>query len=724
MTQTKTSDVDLPRAAKRPIERTHHGDTFVDNYDWLRDKDSPDTRAYLESENAYADAQMAHLADLRESIFGEIKSRTQETDLSVPSRRGGYWYYRRTEEGQQYPIVCRTKAVDDDWTPPVLEPGVDIVDEDVLLDCNELADGKAFFSLGAFTVSLDENLLAYSTDVVGDERYTVRVKDLRTGDLLPDEIPNTLHSVTWSANGTHLFYTTVNDAWRPDKVWRHELGTAAVDDVTVHTETDDKFGVGIERSTSDRYLILSVGSKITSEARILEADDPTGDFRVVIPRVEGVEYDVDHAVIGQQDRLVVLHNRDALNFTLGIGPVTLASIDELETVIPHDDAVRLSGVTVSATTMAVNLRQNSLPQVRVFPIDADGLGEGANIAFEEELFEATATGFGDWQQPFVRLSYGSFVTPASVYEYDPKTGDLHLRKQQPVLGGYDPADYVQTREWVTARDGARIPVSIVRHKTVAAHSSAPVLLYGYGSYEISYDPFMSIARLSLLDRGMVYVLAHVRGGGELGRSWYEQGKLLHKKNTFTDYIDGCPAPGRHRLDHNPSAGRNGRQRRWPADGCRGQPGAGPVRWHRGPGALRRRVDDDPGPLAPAERHRVGRVGRPAARPGGVRVHEVLHAVREHPAARLSGHLRPHLHQRHAGVLRRAGQVGGAPARDAARLQPGPLQVRDVGRPRRSKWPLRRLARASGVLRVDPGHGRGGPRSRGVNHLRTAQVRGV
>jgi oligopeptidase B len=537
VTENMTPAPAVPSAPKRPVERTHHGDTFIDNYEWLRDKEGADTVAYLQAENAYTESRTAHLADLREAVFTEIKTRTQETDLSVPSRTGGFWYYRRTQEGQQYPIVCRAKAGDADWTPPELEAGVDVPGEEVLLDCNELADGHDFFSLGAFTVTLDEHLLAYSTDVVGDERYTVRVKDLRTGELLPDEIPNTLHGVTWSAAGTHLFYTTVNEAWRPDKVWRHELGTEASTDVLVYEETDEKFGVGISRTASDRFLLLGAGSKITSEVRLLEADNPTGEFRIIIPRVEGVEYDVDHVVIGGQDRMLLLHNRDALNFTLGIGPMTLGSLDELETVIAHSDTTRLSDLAVSATTVAVNLRENSLPQVRVFRIGADALGDGANIPFDEELFDSSATGFSDWRQPFVRLSYGSFVTPASVYEYDPATGELHLRKRQPVLGGYDPADYIQTREWATARDGARIPVSIVRHKNVPERSAVPTLLYGYGSYEISYDPAMSIPRLSMLDRGMVFALAHIRGGGEMGRTWYEQGKLLHKKNTFTDYVD-------------------------------------------------------------------------------------------------------------------------------------------------------------------------------------------
>ncbi len=545
MTDTQTSPSSTPPvestpppvAEKRPIERVHHGDTFVDNYEWLREKDNPDTIAYLEAENAYTRQQTAQLADLREAVFNEIKTRTQETDLSVPTRTGDHWYYRRTIEGQQYPLVCRTAAAAGDWTPPTLEPGVEVAGEQVLVDCNELAEGHEFFSLGAFTVSLDGHLLAYSTDVVGNERYTIRVKDLRTGELLPDEIPNTLYAVTWSADGTQLFYSTVDDAWRADKIWRHALGTTSADDVLVHHETDARFSTSVGRTTSDRLLILSSVSKITSEMRILEANDPTGEFRVVVPRETGVEYQVDHAVIGGADRLLVLHNKHAVNFTLGVGPMTLTSLDEATTVIEPSDTVRLTDMDVSATTLSVNLREGGLAQVRVFTVDGDGIGAGTNIPFEEELFEAGASGFSDWQQPFVRLGYGSFVTPATVYDYDPANGDLHLRKQQPVLGGYDPNDYVQTREWVTARDGAQVPISIVRHKSVTPRSETPLLLYGYGSYEISYDPFMSISRLSMLDRGIVFVLAHIRGGGEMGRLWYEHGKLLEKKNTFTDYVD-------------------------------------------------------------------------------------------------------------------------------------------------------------------------------------------
>ena len=536
-----TEVVQPPAAAKRPVERSHHGDTFVDDYEWMRAKDDPELLAYLEAENAYTRQQTAHLSDLRAEIFTEIRSRTQETDLSVPSRSGGYWYYSRTLEGQQYRLMCRSAAGADDWTPPELEPGVDVPGEEVLLDCNQLAHGYEFFSLGAFTVTIDEQMLAYSTDVVGDERYTIRVKDLRSGALLPDEIPNTLHGATWSLDGRHLFYSTVDDAWRPDKIWRHTLGTESADDVLVYEETDDRFWTAVSRTTSDRFLVLSCGSKITSEVRILDAADPTGDFRVVVPRQRGVEYDVDHAVVGGVDRLLVLHNKGAVNFALGIGDLALGSLDELTPVIAASDDVRLSDMHVSRSTLAVNLREGGLAQVRILPITDQGLaadsGEGRNIAFGEEIFAAGAASFADWRQPFVRLGYSSWVTPSTVYDYDPANEQLHLRKQQPVLGGYDPTDYVQTREWVTARDGARVPVSLVRHRSVAERSNGPVLLYGYGSYEISYDPSMSIPRLSLLDRGITFAVAHVRGGGEMGRSWYEHGKLLEKKNTFTDYVD-------------------------------------------------------------------------------------------------------------------------------------------------------------------------------------------
>jgi oligopeptidase B len=527
-----------PIADRRPVERVHHGDAFVDDYEWLRDKESPDTIAYLDAENAYTKARTAHLADLREAVFGEIKARTQETDLSVPRRTGGFWYYSRTEEGRQYPLVCRTPvAAADDWTPPRLEPGEPVDGEQIMLDGNALAEGHDFFALGAVEVSVDGRLLAYSTDVAGDERYTIAVKDLQTGGLLADSVENTYPAVSWSADGSHLFYSTYNEAWRPDRVYRHELGTSAADDVLVWHEPDGRFWAGVSRTTSDRYMVLNIHSKITSECRVLDAADPTGEFRLLVPRENGVEYDVDHIVVAGEDRFLVLHNKGALNFALGIGPTSLESLDDLEQVIEASDTVRVSDVSASERAVAVDIREAGLPQVRIFRLGPDGLGDGANIVFDEPMFDAHSVGFSDWREPFVRLNYSSWVTPATVIDYDTATDERHVRKQQPILGGYDPANYVQTREWVEAADGSQIPLSIVHHRSVAPRSDSPTLLYGYGAYEISYDPYVSIARLSLLDRGMVYAHAHVRGGGEMGRGWYESGKMLRKKNTFTDFVD-------------------------------------------------------------------------------------------------------------------------------------------------------------------------------------------
>jgi oligopeptidase B len=530
-----------PCASRRPYRREHHGDVFVDDYEWLRDPSDPETLAYLQAENAHTAASTAHLGDLREQIFGEIRSRTQETDLSVPTRTGGYWYYRRTIAGEQYPVLCRQRVTGEDWTPPVLTAGATAPGEEVLLDCNELAAGSEFFALGATDVSTDENLLAYSVDLSGNERYTIHVLDLRTKEKLPDTVPNTVGSLAWSSDAGHLFYSTVDDAWRPDRIWRHALGSEPGTDFCVHHESDERFGTAVSRTTSDRYLMISSGSKITSDARLCDANDPTGTFRVVVPRQQGVEYHLDHAVLGKDDRLLVLHNRNAENFTLGLGPVTMTALDELEPVLPASPDVRITDFAVSATTLAVDLRNGGLPRVRVFDLTDGSIGAGVEPEFDEPMFDASATGFSDWRQPMVRISYSSWLTPATILDYDPQTNERHVRKQQPVLGGYRPEDYVQTREWVTARDGSSVPVSLVHAKGVQPRSDAPLLLYGYGSYEISIDPFLSVSRLSLLDRGMVFAVAHVRGGGEMGRSWYESGKLLRKKNTFTDFVDCASA---------------------------------------------------------------------------------------------------------------------------------------------------------------------------------------
>ncbi|MCW2830223.1 MAG: oligopeptidase [Aeromicrobium sp.] len=549
-----TSVTPAPTAERRPIVRTHHGDEFVDDYEWLRDKDDPATLAYLEAENAHTDAATAHLEPLRQQIFDEIKARTLETDLSVPVRRGGWWYYTRTVEGQQYAIRCRRPVADaDDWEPPSLEAGATIDDEQVLLDSNAEADGHEFFSLGAFSVSDDENLLAWSVDTQGDERYTIRVKDLRTGEVLPDEITGTSGGATWSADATHLFYTTVDEAWRPYRVWRHALG-ATGDDVLVLEEPDERFFIGVGRTHSERFLVIGLSSKITSEARVLDASDPEGEFRIVIPRREGVEYSIEHAMIGGDDLFLVLHNDGAPNFELSAVAVDDALAGRVSTpadgrvIVAGSEQTRLEDVDVFARWFVLSYRRDALSRIGIMRFgDSQGtssLGDLEEIEFGEELFTSGMGANAEWDPPLLRVGVGSFITPASVFDYVVESGELVLRKQAPVLGGYDPGDYEQHRSWAVADDGTRVPVSIVCRKDTPRDGTAPGLIYGYGSYEASMDPGFSVMRLSLLDRGFVFAIAHVRGGGELGRRWYDEGKLLSKKNTFTDFV----AAARHLVD--------------------------------------------------------------------------------------------------------------------------------------------------------------------------------
>ncbi|WP_273490643.1 S9 family peptidase [Gordonia otitidis] len=540
-----------PAAKKVRTERVHHGDTFVDEYEWLRDKDDAEVIAFLEAENAYTEAHTAQLADLRATIFGEIKSRTKETDMSVPSRRGGYWYYGRTQEGKQYGIQCRCPIGDvDDWTPPEVSDDAPLPGEEILLDANVEAQGHEFFSLGALAVSHDGKWLAFSTDVVGDERYTLRFKNLETGDLLPDVITDTAGGASWSLDAKHVFYQTVDAAWRPDTVWRHDIG-AGTDDVKVFHEPDERYWVGMGSTRSDKYLMIVTGSKITSECFVLAADDPTGEFRSVAPRVEGVEYSVEHAEISGRDYFLIVHNdiRDgekAEDFAIDIAPVDDPSVRT--EFIGHRRGVRIEDIDAFRDYLVLSYRADALPRVSIADlrrIDGVPVAEDfIEVAVAQELFSLGLAGNREWTTPRLRFGYGSFIEPAELFELDVETGERTLLKRQPVLGGYDPDEYEQSREWATATDGTRIPLSVVRRKGVGVADDgrptpAPLLIYGYGSYEASFDPGFSVSRLSMLDRGVVFVLAHVRGGGEMGRHWYENGKTLTKKNTFTDFVDSA-----------------------------------------------------------------------------------------------------------------------------------------------------------------------------------------
>jgi oligopeptidase B len=541
--ENPTETLTPPVAARRPVTTTHHGRTRTDDYHWLRAKDDPEVIGYLEAENAYTQARTAHLADLRQRIFEEIKARTLETDLSVPTRVRGYWYYGRSFEGRQYGASCRVPVSDPaSWSPP--RPAEDarpdqpaLPGEEVLLDLDALAEGHEFFSLGGSSVSPDDRLLAYATDVVGDERYTVRVKDLTSGDLLDDVITGVLGGVTWGATPDHFYYATVDETWRADKVWRHRLGTPQQEDELVFHEEDGRFWVGVGRTRSRRYVVIATSAKTTSEYHVLDATDPAAQPWCFAPREGGVEYSLEHAVIAGEDRFLVLHNASGPEFELATAPPRPTGRSGWVPLIAHDPDVRLEDVDAFADHVVVQQRSDGLPRVRVLDLGPGGVAGDWIVDFPGAL---ATTGVGSnpsFEQPVLRVGMTSLAQPSSVYDVDVRTRERTLLKQAPVLGGYDPGDYEEHRLWATAPDGARVPISlVVRSDARAGGEPVPVLLYGYGAYEMSIDPYFSVARLSLLDRGAAFAIAHVRGGGELGRKWYDDGKLEHKQHTFDDFI--------------------------------------------------------------------------------------------------------------------------------------------------------------------------------------------
>ena len=525
-----------PTPKRVDTRRVHHDDVFIDPYEWLRDKSDPEVIAHLEAENAHVEAQTAFQEPLRQKIFDEIKSRTKETDLSIPVRRGEWWYYGRSYEGKQYGVHCRCPvAGPDDWEPPVFDENTVIPGEQILLDENAEADGHDYFALGASSVSPDGNVLAFSVDTVGDERYTLRFKDLtaetlRDAALYPDRITGIGLGVTWAADNAVVYYTTVDESWRPDTVWRHRLGETGPDE-QVFCEPDERFWVAIGRTRSNAYILIAAGSSVTSEVRYADASDPQAEFTTVLPRRDGVEYSVEHAVIGGRDRFLILHNDGAPNFTLVEAPVEDPVAQT--TLIPGRDDIRLEGVDAFAHHLVVHYRREGLPSLQWWPID-DGYGTRDEISFDSELMASGLAGNPNWDSPRLRIGATSFVTPTRIYDIDLTNGERILLREQPVLGDYRREDYVERRDWAIAKDGTRIPISLIYRRDLK--TPAPTVLYGYGAYESSEDPRFSIARLSLLDRGMIFAIAHVRGGGEMGRLWYERGKLLEKKNTFTDFI--------------------------------------------------------------------------------------------------------------------------------------------------------------------------------------------
>lgn len=532
-----------PLAERRPVVREHHGHARVDDYDWLRDKDAAEVTAYLEAENAWTQARTGHLADLRETIYDEIRGRTQETDLSVPTRKRGHWYYSRSFEGREYGASCRVPvAGPDDWDPP--RPATDctvdqpaLPGEELMLDLNELAEGHEFFSLGAAAVSPDDTTMAFATDTTGDERYTVRFKVLATGELLDDELTGVLGGATWAPDGGSVFYSTVDESWRPDKVWRHRLGTAQADDELVHHETDARFWTGVGRTRSDRFVMLVSGSKTTTEYHVVDFAAEDQAPWVFAPRRAGLEYSLEHAVLAGEDVFLVHHNLTGPDFEIATAPIAPTAPEQWQALVPHDPAVRMEGVDAFASHLVVHQRSESLTQLRILDLGPEGVVDDHLVEFDDEVYTIGAGSSPEFDQPTVRLGYTTMSVPPSVYDYDVRDRSLHLRRRTPVLGGYDPADYEEHRLWATAPDGEQVPISLVVRRDVrAAGDPVPVHLYAYGAYEISTDPYFSVGRLSVLDRGAAFAIAHVRGGGERGRRWYDHGKLEHKPHTFTDFI--------------------------------------------------------------------------------------------------------------------------------------------------------------------------------------------
>ena len=527
-----------PLGKRVPTTRTHHGDTFVDDLEWLRDKANPEVIAHLEAENAYTDEVTAGQQPLRDAIFAEIKARTVETDLSVPSRRFGWWYFTRTIEGKAYPVFCRVRVVDDsDWTPPTVDPETPLPGEQVMIDCNVEAEGQPFFALGGITVSRDGHLMAFAVDNAGDERFVLRIKDLRTGELLPDTVEGVFYGQSWSPRADKVFYTVVDETWRPYQIRAHVLGTPASEDVVVHQEDDQVMWLGADLSSDRDELVISAANSEYGETWALDLTVPDAVPRLLVPRELRLLHTVDPVPGPGARSYVITHDHDAPN-----NMVSLVAADQLgpdtdpatwSTVIAHRDDVKVEGTALTAENLIVALRKDTIQRVQIF-----GLGDptrSVEPAFDEELYTLTLAD-AELDSPMIRLAYTSFLTPPTVYDYVLATGELLLRKQTRVLGGYSSSDYVASREWARASDGTMIPVSIVRRADVTNDGTAPCLVYAYGSYESSTDPTFAIPRLSLLDRGVVFVVAHIRGGGELGRQWYENGKKLHKKNSFTDFV--------------------------------------------------------------------------------------------------------------------------------------------------------------------------------------------
>jgi oligopeptidase B len=525
-----------PVAPSRPTRLTHEDDVRVDPWFWLRDRDDPEVLAHLEAENAYTRGALSHLGALRRELYDEIVGRVQESDTTAPVRRGQHEYFTRTVEGLQYGVHCRRPAGGDTLPDPFATPG-DAPGETVVLDENARSAGHDYFAVGDLVLDPAQRVAAFTVDTNGGERYELRFRDLDTDGDRDDVVPDVYYGVAWANDGVSVFYTRPDDAMRPWQVWRHRLGTAASDDTLVFQEDDDRFYVGVGRTRSGRFVEITTASKVTSEVWLVDADAPDAGPVVVEPREQGHEYHVEHHRGPAGDRLYVLSNADgAENFSLLVTPVATPGRASWQTVLAHRDDTRLDDVDAFAGFLVVSERADAVERLRVLELGDDGdVTDDHVLEMPEPVYSAWLGGNPEYDATILRYQYTSLVSPTSAYDYDPGTRTATLVKRQPVPG-YEPERYESRREWATAADGTRVPISIVYRRDLHDDEPSPLLLYGYGSYEVSIDPTFSASRVSLLDRGVVFAIAHIRGGGELGRRWYDDGKLLHKRNTFTDFI--------------------------------------------------------------------------------------------------------------------------------------------------------------------------------------------
>jgi oligopeptidase B len=511
---TKTPEA--PIAKKTPFTITEHGHSRVDDYYWMRERTNAEVIAYLETENAYTESVMAHTKELQEELYQEMVGRIQETDEDAPYRYGGYYYYTRTVEGLQYPIHCR-------------KPGSLEAEEEILLDLNELAKEHDYLVLGVFEVSPDHNMLAYSLDTSGSEEFIVYFKDLTTGELLPDRIENTKFDGEWTNDKLHFFYTTQDEAKRDYRLHRHKIGTSTEEDDLLYQEDDELFWVSLGKTRDQAFLVLTSASIETSEVRVLDANKPHGELSLIHPREKELLYFVSH----HQGTFYIRTNDNAKNYKIVTTPVTKPAKEHWREWVPHREDVLISDIDLFADHLVIYKRQNGLKTIGVTHLSTN---ETHHVAFPEPAYTYEQEKNREFNTNLVRFTYMSMSTPDTVYDYDMVQRTLVLKKRKPVLGDFASDNYITERLFASADDGAKIPISVVYRKGLKMDGSNPCLLYGYGAYGASMEPYFGINQISLLDRGFVFAIAHIRGGQELGRYWYDEGKYLNKKNTFTDFI--------------------------------------------------------------------------------------------------------------------------------------------------------------------------------------------